>query len=722
MNRAAVLLPGILFSVCAAAALGQSQPASQAQSNSGEMTKSPLPVFRSNAQEVVLDMVFRDKRGKPVRDISQDQVHVFENGVEQHLNSFSLIENATNPPEAPVPQKGSVPVDPMREIRTVTLVFEGLDGDGKRFFRQALQDILNTAPEQNLYFSVYVVDQYLHCLQPFTNNHDDLVKAVDRSMAWSFIQYSHNSEQIKSKLQNILSQGEPTLQGGAAGPPNPSAVQSMVNYRMAKMQYDMLQLADMSDREYGARADIDALLDIVRAESQLPGRKVILYFNPSLFVPEIAKEQFSYMVSAANRSNVSFYTVDPKGLVTWNQSGEGHTELSGAVGEIQQQQMNGGGLVSPAGFRIDETAENAIRSDPRLWLSALAGQTGGVAITDTNDLKAPLRTVIDEVRSYYEASYDPHVATYDGSFRKISVRVDRPGVVVVTRSGYYAVPQLNGGQQLQAFEVPMLNALSAATPPTGLDFQAAAERFSQRGPKVQYMVTLEAPLKELAFTTEPDHKTALMDAALLAVLKNSSGDIVDKFSKDFAVQVDASKIEDYRKGNLQQSFPTEIAPGTYTLEAVMMDRNGKKMGVKRSTLTVPATSNGLAISDVVVVRRTDTLKDDQIVNPFYFPGGKVVPTLDTTLKGGAGNILPFYFAVYPDPAIKDAPTLNMAFYKGGQYLGAASAPLPPAQKDGRIPYIADLPADKFTPGSYEIRLGIKQGSSSVEQSIDFQVE
>jgi hypothetical protein len=64
----------------------------------------------------------------------------------------------------------------------------------------------------------------------------------------------------------------------------------------------------------------------------------------------------------------------------------------------------------------------------------------------------------------------------------------------------------------------------------------------------------------------------------------------------------------------------------------------------------------------------------------------------------------------------------MAFYKEGQYLGAAEAPLPAVQKDGRIPYIANLPADRFTPGSYEIRVGIKQGASSVEQNVDFQVE
>jgi hypothetical protein len=64
----------------------------------------------------------------------------------------------------------------------------------------------------------------------------------------------------------------------------------------------------------------------------------------------------------------------------------------------------------------------------------------------------------------------------------------------------------------------------------------------------------------------------------------------------------------------------------------------------------------------------------------------------------------------------------MSFYMGGQFLGSAEAPLPPPQKDGRIPYIASLPADKFAPGSYEIGIGITQGAAKAEEKIAFKVE
>ena len=723
MNRASLALIACLLGAAGMAARQQPPP----QNSSGQAAG---PAVRSTTQEVVLDMVFRDKKGRTIHDIRPEEIHVTEDGVEQKLTSFRAVEGkegeTSSAPGAAA--DGAAPaLDPMREVRLVSLVFEGLDQDGKRFFRQTLKDVLDMAPEQNLYFSILTIDQRLQVLQPFTSDHNALLKIVDKASMWSFVQYETQSTQVKAELQQTLSQGDPVLQstpGAAGGGPSASQIQGAVNYRMAKMQYDMLQAAEAADREYNARATIDALLALVKAEAQLPGRKVILYFNPWLFIPETVKEQYANMISAANRANVSFYTVDPKGLVTWSQENNGRDWLNGAAGEVRSQQMRGGvGEVSTTEARASETAESSLRANPLLWLRDLAQQTGGTAIAETNDYRAPLRTVMDEVRTYYEAAYTPHIEVYDGKFRKISVRVDRPDVVVHTRSGYFALPQLKGGQQLYAYEMPLLNALNSASPPTDVAFRAAADRFDDRGPKVEYMVTLEAPLKELDFQAQADKKNSAVDAGLLAVLKNSSGEIVEKFSKDFAVQVALDKVDAYKAGNLVQTFRTELLPGDYELEAVIMDRNGNRLGVQKTKIIVPPPSNKLSMSDVVVVRRTDALKDtNQVQDAFYFPGGKIVPTLNDTLKGGPGNILSFYFSAYPDRAVKDPLKLTMAFYKEGQYLGAAEAPLPDALPDGRIPYIANLPADKFSPGAYEIHIGVTQGNAKAEEKVAFQVE
>jgi hypothetical protein len=273
-----------------------------------------------------------------------------------------------------------------------------------------------------------------------------------------------------------------------------------------------------------------------------------------------------------------------------------------------------------------------------------------------------------------------------------------------------------------------LNALSAATAPTDLQFSAAADRFSERGPKVQYIVTIEAPLKELTFAPTPDGKNATIDIPMIAVLKDSSGNIVSKFSQDFAVSVAADTVEARKQASLIKTFPADLDPGTYSLEAAVMDKKDNKIGVSKSTLTVPAPNPKLAISDLMIVHKTDQVKDPDPKDPFTYPAGqgypagKVTPTLDNKLQGGPGHMLPFYFNVYTDTSVKDAPEATMGFYKDGQFLGSAPIALPAATADGRIAYVAALPGDAFKPGSYQIKLDVKQGSATAEQAVDFQVQ
>lgn len=690
-------------------------------------TQSPVTV-KSSTQEVLLDMVFRDKKGKPVLDIKPEEVHVTEDGAPQTLKEFRLIEGASTrgASTAASTRESSAPrrmtLDPMKEIRLVTLVFEALDVEGKRFFRGAVKTMLEMAPEQNLYFSVYTIDQKLHCIQPFTTDHKAMNSSVEKSATWSFTQYQNQSSQIRESLGRVVSNDAPTLSGGAGGGPSASAVGGAVNYQLAKMQFDMLTNSDRMDREAGARASLFSLLSIVREQAKLPGRKTVLYFNPSFNVPESMKELFESVKSTANRGNVSFYTVDPKGLTSDSQTKGGFEQLGSANKEVRDSQKSGGvGIVSTGQARAAESAESAMRSNSMLALEELAKSTGGTAIAETNDWKAPMRIVLDEVRTYFEASYAPQIDVLDGSFRKISVKLDRPDVTVHTRSGYFALPSLRGGQQLLAYEMPLLNALNLSPPPSDILFRSSALRFNNHGQNIEYMLTVEVPIKALTFQAAAEKNVATSEASLLTVLKDDRGEIVSKFSKEFPLNLPLDKLDAYKAGNLTQTFRVELVPGAYTLETVVLDRTGKKTGVLKSKVLVATPSPKLSLSEIAVVRRADVLKDTPISDAFYYEGGKVVPSLSDTLKGGPGNVLPFYFVVYRDATIADSPKLKMSFYLGGKLLGAPEAPLPPPQKDGRIPYIAQLPADNFVPGKYEMRVTITQGPATAEEKVLFTV-
>src|SRR5438445_13588847 len=107
----------------------------------------------------------------------------------------------------------------------------------------------------------------------------------------------------------------------------------------------------------------------------------------------------------------------------------------------------------------------------------------------------------------------------------------------------------------------------------------------------------------MTFEPQQDQKTTAIDAALLAVLKDSNGEFFEKFSKDFAVQVALDKVNAYKKGNLVQTFRTELPPGAYALETAVMDGNGKKIRIKKSSIKVQVLSTKLSMYYVYVIVR-----------------------------------------------------------------------------------------------------------------------
>jgi VWFA-related protein len=132
------------------------------------------------------------------------------------------------------------------------------------------------------------------------------------------------------------------------------------------------------------------------------GRKTVIFVSEGFALPV---DEVRDLYQAANRANVAFYPVDPRGLTMSN----GRT-TSG-------QMMNG--LMSY-----------------RDAMEALASETGGRAIVQKNDISAALGQVIRDSRAYYLIAYEsPHPE--DGKFHKVTVRVNRPRAVVFARSGYW---------------------------------------------------------------------------------------------------------------------------------------------------------------------------------------------------------------------------------------------------------------------------------------------
>ena len=109
-------------------------------------------------------------------------------------------------------------------------------------------------------------------------------------------------------------------------------------------------------------------------------------------------------------------------------------------------------------------------------------------------------------------------------------------------------------------------------------------------------------------------------------------------------------------------------------------------------------------------------------DPFQFQGGRITPTLISTISGGKGSQLTMFFVVYPDPAIATKPEITLEYMKDGQVVGKGSIPLPAADAQGRIPYVMSSSAEAMPPGAYEIHATVVQGGSTAEERAFVTVE
>ena len=135
---------------------------------------------------------------------------------------------------------------------------------------------------------------------------------------------------------------------------------------------------------------------------------------------------FRDLLDRANRANVSFYPVDPRGLPAFDTS-------------MADTKMSQGGVTQP----LLTPAEDGARLTSRIEsLRTLAAATDGMAVVNSNDIDSGLRRIEADMASYYLLGYYSTNTKLDGKFRAITVRARRPGVQVRARRGYLAPTQM----------------------------------------------------------------------------------------------------------------------------------------------------------------------------------------------------------------------------------------------------------------------------------------
>jgi hypothetical protein len=280
-------------------------------------------------------------------------------------------------------------------------------------------------------------------------------------------------------------------------------------------------------------------------------------------------------------------------------------------------------------------------------LTTLSGDTGGKAFLDTNDLGQVFDRVQRDTSVYYVLGYKSSNAMRDGKYRHIQVKVNRPGVTLEFRKGYYA-PKDFQHFNAEDKEQQMDDELASELPNTDVALYMAASYFRMDERRFYVPVALVVPGSQIPFTKGGDKDKASLDiiGEVLDELKRPVGSVRE------TVKLSLDAAQEVRRKNVQYSTGFMLAPGKYHFKFVVRENQSGRLGSFETDFTVPDIKKApLKMSSVVLAsQRQPSQKKTQ--NPLVRDGNELVPNIAHVFT--LDQHLYFFYEVY-DPTKDKSP-------------------------------------------------------------------
>jgi len=696
--------------------------------------------------EVLLDVVVKDKRGRAVTDLAAADFEVFEDGMKQPVESFRLItRNSAREPDkanSAAPERASAPASatpaPSAKpastsnsdvgVSVVALVFDRLSQDARKRAHDAAMSYVGGGSTLNSFVGVFAINLSVNTLQNYTTDTGLVKKAIERtgSLASSTFESNIvdsgsviNAEQREAAVQAAATAAQ---SGGGAGAASAGAAAGAASVELTfeEMRARTKETFEALQRDQQGYATTNGLMAIVNSMSRLPGRKAVLFFSEGVSIPPNVQQHFRSVINAANRANVSVYSVDAAGLRAESTLQAAREEINARsrrrMDNLDRAMNTSGPLTKGL-----ERNEDLLNLSPESGLSQLSHQTGGAFIGGANNIASKLKEIDEDLGTYYLLTYSPTNQYYDGKFRNISVKVKRSGVDTLARRGYYAVPP-TGSSPMFYYEAPPLALLSGSSRPKDFPLMVNSLNFPEAGRVGRTAVEVEVPTGAFTFTPDGEKKNYGSDFSIVVLIRDQSKQVVEKLSHHYGLVGPLKSLDSVKKGKILFYREANLPPGKYEVDAVAYDALNSKASVNRCGLEIPeAGENDLRLSSVTIIQRAEQMKE-KTDSPFLVGDQLLVyPNLGEPVRKSAKQ-MGFYFNVYPAKGATEAPKLTLEVLQNNKSVAKVPLKLGAPDAKGRIQYASALPLESLNPGSYELKISVSDSKSAVSRSAAFTVE
>jgi VWFA-related protein len=640
---------------------------------------------------VLTNVVVRDKKtGEVVRGLKASDFTILENGKQQTIASFdyeNVDEAAVLHEKTTVTGKATIAdlvnrnfaQDPaeLKDHRLIVIFFDLSSMQPEDIDRavEAAQDYINKKMQPADLVALVSMATGLSMDQDFTSDKAALLKGVGGYNGTEGTGFANGNEG-----------------GTSAGTADDAS-----SFTADDSEYNALN----TDRE------LYAIRTIAKSLERVNERKSMLYFSGGLTRQGI--ENQASMRAATNeavKANMAIYSVDSRGLQALPPVGDASTgSLRGTAsysGGAMQNNLN-------ANFSSQES------------LATLSSDTGGKAFFDSNDFAPAFQQVQHDTEAYYIVGFHSTNTARDGSYRHLTVKLNRSDVKLDYRPGYYAPADFKH-QKNEDREVALTEQLQSDLPATDVAVYLQALYFRLDENKFFVPVSLIVPGSQIHSVKNGDRDKANID--VMGQVKNAQGIIVGNVRDTVKLALDAA--QQVERKNIQYSTGFTLAPGRYHLKFVVRENQTGAMGSFETDLQVPdMKKTPLKLSSIVMSsqRTPDTAKKN--VNPLVRDGVEWIPNVAHVFR--QDQHLYFLYEVYDpakqkgEPAPPSSPGLtrreggpvrvltSIQFMSGG--VKVYETPLVEANRinipeRGAVAFQFDVPLTQLKPGTYVCQVNV----------------
>lgn len=676
-------------------------------------TTNPRPkpqddVVRVYTELVQTDVMVFDKSGRFVDGLTKQNFELRIDGKPRPIEGFEIITAGSDEESQLAAARGATTLNlkspvPLDRGRIVFFYVDDFHMDlaGMIAAKKVINTFIDKEMGQNDQAAIASATGQIGFLQQLTNDQNILRRAVDRLTPRSYNVRDHDRPpmtEYEALLIDRLDRDVFEFFVTETLRLNPGISRDIAGH-MVRVRAEIMQ-------SQGARFNQNTLIGLqtlVKRAKDLPGRKVLFFLSGGFLMENRRGDAMSNLrdiTNAAAKSGVVIYSMDTRGLVA---------SLHDA--SVERPFDPFGQLSRSTTGELTATQHG---------MNALAVDTGGKAIFNTNDLKQGLAPAIKETSTYYLLAWKPDAeAQKQRRFRSLEVRlVNRPDLTVRVRKGFFDVDPPERVVAKAAKESPtptpksapakLRESIMAPYPERGLPILLSADYYDivDKGPILS--TAIQVPGEFLVFGEQPDGKVqAIIDVS--AVYYDDKGVPKSNFVERIVTTApDLERAKNYSH-DITFTYPAKLPPGLYQVRVAARDDKSGRIGSAHAWIEIPdLAKKKLTMSTLLLGERTQAMMKN-----VSDPGGENPVALSASHRFDRQSTLRFLIFAYntsvspadqkPDVAVQvqvirdNQPVITTALRK--------------ITTEGvldltRLPYAAEIPLSELLPGRYLLQVSL----------------